>query len=336
MSELSGSDALDSVRIRFQVLKQARPGDIVVLDAAGRWILQPSSSWAVGNWKSAMRKIWALFSPSPIESQRQAFLKSAKESVKVLIHHCRLMMKTELFNRATDETGVISIKVTQKLNATDLSDLEMLLQNLQAFCSDLHDGIHGLNNVLQHQPYADDLTFCAETRVSLADPVRDFLEQTYRRLGAFGPKLLPFFNRPPPPSAPEQTGNANPHINASIAPHSNHWMNATPGFVALPHAQTQLARPPNQGTATAASGLAGIQCDEAGMAISASGAAAAVASASGSGSGAGSGAANGGVTASGVPPGTLPRPLSITNLAYSNNQSSTPTPTAAANSKLKK
>lgn len=196
MSDLNWTDALDSVRIRFKVLKQANPGDIIVLDASGRWLLQASNSWST--WKSAVRKIWAFFSPSPIESQRQAFLKSAKESVKVMIHHCRLLMSTQLFNRLTDETGVISIKVMQKLNSVDLNDLEVLLQNLQSFCGDLHDGLNGLTNVLLHQPYATDLTYVSEVQVSLCDPIRQFLDQTVRRLGVVGIKLLPFLVQKPP------------------------------------------------------------------------------------------------------------------------------------------
>lgn len=189
MSELNCVEALDSVRVRFRVLRQASPGDIVVLDASGRWLLQPETSW--GSWRSAFRKVWSLLSVAPVESQRQSFLKSAKESVKVLIHHCRLLMTSQLFNRSCDETGVLSLKSMRSLNANDVSDLEVLLQNIRSLCTDLNEGIGGLNNVLKHQPYADDLTFCSETQVALCDPVKHFLEQTYRKLGPFASKLLP-------------------------------------------------------------------------------------------------------------------------------------------------
>jgi len=194
MTDMNGTEALDSVRIRFKVLKQAKAGDIIILDASGRWLLQSPSSWM--HWRSAVRKVVAFFSQSPVESQRQAFLKSAKESVRTIIYHSRLLMKTQLFAKSTDETGVISVKSMQKLCASDVTDLEVLLSTIKSFCTDLHEGLTGLDNVVKHQPYADDLTYCSEIQVSLCDPVRDFLEQTYRHMGIFGPKLLPFLNKP--------------------------------------------------------------------------------------------------------------------------------------------
>ena len=237
MADISSADALDSVRVRFRVLARARPGETITLDAAGRWTLQaPSTSSWMPSWKSAARKLWSLISPSPVESQRQAFLKSAKESVRMLIHHCRLLMKTQLFNRALDDTGTLSVKNMQKLNAVEVSDLEVLLQNLQSFCNDLHDGIGGLTNVLQHQPYADDLTFCSEVQVSLCDPVRQFLDQTYRRLGQFAPKLLPFVN----PQQPQHQQHIHTDVKAHVPP-------PMPGFsVHLPLTPAPPASPPLQ------------------------------------------------------------------------------------------
>lgn len=122
----------------------------------------------------------------------------------MLVHHCRLLMKTHLFNRALDDTGILSIKTMRGLSAAEVGDLEVLLQSLQSFCTDLHDGIGGLTNVLKHQPYADDLTFCSEVQVSLCDPVNQFLEQTYRRLGQLAPKLLPFVQPSQAPASHQQ------------------------------------------------------------------------------------------------------------------------------------
>lgn len=240
MSELNCTEALDSVRIRFKVLKQAKAGDIIVLDASGRWLLQSPSTW-----HSAFRKVLAFFSQSPMESQRQAFLKSAKESVRVMIHHSRLLMKTQLFNKATDPTGVISLKSMQTLNAADVSELEVLLSTVRSFCTDMHEGMAGLDNVIKHQPYADDLTFVSEIQVSLCDPVREFLEQTYRRMGIFGPKLLPFFNKPTqPPGAATATAAAPP---TPLALSANNTHSALTGFVFAPLATTttHAANPPS-------------------------------------------------------------------------------------------
>jgi hypothetical protein len=190
MTDMHSAEALESVRIRLKVLKQAKPGDIIVLDAAGRWLLQQPSSW-----RSALRKVWAFLSQSPVESQRQAFLKSAKESVKAIINHCNILMKTQLFAKALDATGVISICSMKKLTSTDFNELEVLFQTLQSVCIDLYDGLQGLTNVAKHPSYAEDLTFCSEIQVSIVDPCTQFLEQIFRRVGVFGTRVLPFYGK---------------------------------------------------------------------------------------------------------------------------------------------
>jgi hypothetical protein len=195
MSE-SGGDALDSVRVRFKVLKQAAPGDIVILDGSGRWILQSPASWAQ-QVRSALRKLTALFSQAPVESQRQAFLKSAKESVKVLLQHCRLLMQTKLFAAAMDDSGSVTGQSLKRLSAAERLQLEAVCSTIRAYCQDLHDGMVGLGNVVRHQPYADDLTFCGEIQVSLCEPAHEFFEQTFRALGVLAPALLPFFAAAP-------------------------------------------------------------------------------------------------------------------------------------------
>src|SRR5688572_26623742 len=120
MADLNCADTLEPFLIRLKVLAQVQPGDVVVLDESGQWMLQPNSTI-----RSAMRKLWAFAMGKSIQPQRSAFLKSAKETVRLLIKHCSLLMKTMPFLKAmeTSESALSPLNAAN-LTSTEVADFE--------------------------------------------------------------------------------------------------------------------------------------------------------------------------------------------------------------------
>lgn len=189
MADLNCFDTLEPFLVRLKVLAQAQAGDIVVLDDAGQWLLQPSSTV-----RSALRKLWAFVMQKPIQPQRSAFLKSAKETVRLLIKHCLLLMRTAPFLKAIDPgTGSLASSAVATLPPLEMAEFEFALQSLHTVATHLHGGLAGLITLKAHEPYASDLTWCSELTVMVVDAILQFLDQVYRRLGAdYAARVLPF------------------------------------------------------------------------------------------------------------------------------------------------
>src|SRR5687768_241434 len=120
MADLNCADTLEPFLIRLKVLAQVQPGGVVVLDDAGQWLLQPNSTF-----RSAMRKLWSFVNQKPIQSQRSAFLKSAKETVRLLIKHCSLLMRTIPFLKAVDSaTGSLTAAAVATLSSAEVTEFE--------------------------------------------------------------------------------------------------------------------------------------------------------------------------------------------------------------------
>jgi hypothetical protein len=194
MADLNCADTLEPFLIRLKVIAQIQRGDVVVLDDAGQWLLQPNSTF-----RSGLRKLWAFVVQKPIQPQRSAFLKSAKETVRLLIKHCSLVMRTSPFLKALDPaSGIVSQAAVAALAAAEVTEFEFVLQTLQSVSIHLFDGLRGLILMKHHEPYAGDLTWCSELTVMVVDAIVQFLDQVYRRLGPqHAARVLPFvFNTP--------------------------------------------------------------------------------------------------------------------------------------------
>jgi hypothetical protein len=189
MADLNCFNTLKPFLIRLKVLAQVQPGDVIVLDDAGQWMLQPNSTM-----RSGMRKLWSFMAQKPIQSQRSAFLKSATETVDLLIRHCYLLMRTVPFLKAIDSTSQsLSPASVASLSAGEVGDFEFVLQTLQTVSTHVHDGLRGLVVMKNNEPYASDLTWCSELTVVVIDAIVQFLDRIYRRLGLeYAQRVLPF------------------------------------------------------------------------------------------------------------------------------------------------
>jgi hypothetical protein len=173
-------ETLEPYLIRLRVLAQVKSGDIIVLDETGQWKIQSASMW-----KSGLKKLWALLTQTSIQPQRMAFLKSAKETIRLLIQHCSLLIDGYLFNRILDpNTGAISNTLVSQLTPSETSKFEIVLQNLCKVATHLNDSLPGIETLKNSDPYKIDLTWCSELTVVVSDVVKNFLQRLMRRLGS--------------------------------------------------------------------------------------------------------------------------------------------------------
>lgn len=203
--DILSDETLNLARVRFKVLKQIQPGQIVIMDSSGRWLIHNHSTFY-----SVVRKLVAFFTQQPTESQRYAFLKTARDSVKTVIQHCTLLMKTALFDKTVDPaTGVVNNQSVVKLNSKEIFEFENILQSIHSVAIDMYEGLLRLPEIEKHEAYMSDSNFISELEVNVKDPANTFFEQTFRRLGPYGPKVMSFL--------PNNNNNSNSNLQKSIS-----------------------------------------------------------------------------------------------------------------------
>jgi hypothetical protein len=200
MSDASACfDALEPFLVKFRVLAQLAPGEVIVIDESGHWTLMMASSW-----RSGLRAFWSFIRGQHLPPQRQSFLAAARETVRTVQRHVALLMRTAVFLRAMDSNGCLSREVVSRMPVADIEEIEAALHTLHSVCAHICDGLRGIAVMKASDPYGKDATFCSEIDVTIRDSLLHFLDSVHRRVGPdYASRVFPYL--PPPVSGADTT-----------------------------------------------------------------------------------------------------------------------------------
>ncbi len=189
MSDASACfDALEPFLVKFRVLAQLAPGEVIVIDESGHWTLMMASSW-----RSGLRAFWSFIRGQHLPPQRQTFLAAARETVRTVQRHVSLLMRTAVFLRAMDSNGCLSREVVSRMPVADIEEIEAALHTLHSVCAHICDGLRGIAVMKASDPYGKDATFCSEVDVTIKDALLHFMDSVHRRVGPdYASRVFPY------------------------------------------------------------------------------------------------------------------------------------------------